>query len=193
MLLKLICHWIFRLKGWQVQGSLPPELKQCVIIGAPHTSNWDFIYMMAVFYHHSIPTYFTIKKEWLRFPLSTIFKSIGAIAIDRSPRRAGKKRVSSLDIMVNLFSEYEYVGVLVTPEGTRSPVKQWKMGFYHIAVRAKVPIVLGYVDYAKKQAGMRQVFYPTGNQKQDILAIRAFYRDITPCYPDKFIQVDLND
>ncbi len=187
MLLRWICRLLFRLHGWRLVGELPKDLNQCVIIGAPHTSNWDFIYALAAFHQLSVPMHFTIKKEWLTFPLNHIFAPIGAIAIDRSVKARGAKRQSALDGMVALFDEYPRLGVLVTPEGTRSPVKNWKMGFYHLAVRAKVPIVLGYLDYGKKEASVEHLFYPTGDIKVDMPKIRAFYSKVTPCYPDKFI------
>ena len=187
MLLRWICRLLFRLHGWRLVGKLPGDVAQCVIIGAPHTSNWDFIYTLAAFHQLSVPMHFTIKKEWLTFPLNYIFIPLGAIAIDRNPKNKQGKRQSILNSMVALFQQYPRIGVLVTPEGTRSPVKNWKTGFYHLAVRANVPIVLGYLDYAKKEASVAQLFYPTGDIKTDMPKIRAFYRNITPRYPEKFI------
>ena len=121
------------------------------------------------------------------FPLNLLLKSMGAIPIDRTPKKGLKKR-SMVDAMVELFDTRDQLVILVTPEGTRSYSKRWKTGFYHVAHQAGVPIVLGYLDYKKKHAGVGPMVYPTGNTEQDINEIKDFYRDKTARYPEQGVR-----
>ena len=168
----------------------PSEIKRYVLVGAPHTSNWDFIYGLATSHHMNLKNiHFTIKKEWLRFPFNLILKPLGAVGIDRSSKRAGEERLDMVDEMAKIFKSRDKVTVVVTPEGTRKPVKRWKKGFYHVAQKANVPILLGYIDYEKKEVGVGKVIYPSGDIKKDMREIFDFYNTITPRYPDKFTQL----
>ena len=90
-----------------------------------------------------------------------------------------------VEAMVKLFDSYDDLIVLVTPEGTRKYVKEWKTGFYHVAEKAGVPIVLGYCDYKNKIAGIGEVFKTTGKVEEDIEKIKDFYRKVVPKYPEK--------
>lgn len=126
-----------------------------------------------------IPLKYTIKKELFFFPLGFILKSLGGIPIDRSVK------TGMVSKMVALFDEYEEICILVTPEGSRSRAKEWKKGFYHIAEGANVPILAGYLDYAKKEAGIGPIIYPKGDMEGDILKFMTFYSKITPKYPEK--------
>jgi 1-acyl-sn-glycerol-3-phosphate acyltransferase len=173
-----IALWI---SGWKVKGSLPPELKKCVIIAAPHTSMWDFYYGRLGFYRKGIyKINFMIKKEMFKFPLGWLLKSLGAVPVDRS------KNSNTVIWISKMFYERESFMLLVTPEGTRKYVEKWKRGFYHIAQNAKVPIVLGYLNYGKKECGMGPLFYPTGNYEEDIKKIQEFYLDKTAKFPENF-------
>ncbi len=180
-----ICSWIFKLNGWKTDGNLPPQLKKCIIIAAPHTSNWDFWYSMATFAIYRLRIRFTVKKEWMRFPFSLLMKPLGGIAIDRRPRGAGNERQSFVEAMTELFDQREELIILVTPEGTRSKREKWKTGFYHVARAANVPILMGYVDYKTKTTGICNPLYPSDFEK-DMKTIMAFYKTIHPKFPDKF-------
>lgn len=149
------------------------------MIAAPHTSNWDFIYARAAFFLMDIPLKFTVKKELFFFPLGFILKSLGGIPIDRSTK------TGMVSKMADLFEQYDEICILVTPEGTRSKATKWKKGFYHIAESANVPILLGYLDYAKKEAGIGPTVVPQGDMEKDIEDIKSFYRGITAKYPEK--------
>ncbi len=155
------------------------------MVAAPHTSNWDLVYARAALYILRVPVKFTIKKEWVRFPLSLILYPLGAIPIDRQPK--GIRRTSMVDTMVALFEQREHLIILVTPEGTRKYAKKWKSGFYFTALRANVPIVLGYLDYRDKEAGIGGVFQPTGDRDKDVEEIKAFYRTKTAKFPENGI------
>lgn len=189
-MLRLFCRTIFRLTGWKVDLNAYAEVKRCIVIAAPHTSNWDFWYAMAGLKIMGLNCRYTIKKEWMRFPFSLITKPLGGIAIDRSPRVPGEERISQTEGMIQLYHDNPELMILITPEGTRSKRTEWKTGFYHIAVGANVPISLGYIDYKKKIAGIGKTIYPS-NLEKDMREIMAFYATIHPKFPEKF-STDLN-
>ena len=180
---KIIAKIIFFVSGWKVEGSFPPDLKKAIMVAAPHTSNWDFIFCRGAFYIMGVPLRFTIKKEWTKGVMGVLIRSIGAIAIDRNAK-GGRSKTSSVDLMADLFNERDELIVLVTPEGSRKYAKRWKTGFYRIAEKANVPLVLGYLDYKNKKAGVGPVFYPTGDYDADLIEIKNFYRKITAKYPE---------
>lgn len=185
MLLKIIFYIIYKLKGWSMKGVVPPEAQKCVMIAAPHTSNWDIVFMSGAFHEMKIPLKFTIKKEWFRFPFNLLIGPLGGIPIDRSPKTPGEKRLSMVEAMAKIFDGRDAVAVTVTPEGTRKRNENWKTGFWHTAKLAGVPICLGYLDYKEKKAGVGPVIWPT-NLEDDMAKMMEFYDTIHPCYPEKF-------
>ncbi len=159
------------LLGWKVVGEKPPE-KKCMLIAAPHTSNWDFPTMMVVAFVLGLDVHWMGKHTLFpKGPLGAIMRWFGGLAIDRS------KRHNTVEQMVEQYRQRDELLVLITPEGTRSRVEQWKAGFYHIAVGAEVPIYLGFVDTKTKRTGLGPAFHPTGNYEEDIKKIMAFYDD----------------
>jgi 1-acyl-sn-glycerol-3-phosphate acyltransferase len=178
--MKLIARIYFWLIGWKWVKTIPPSAKKFVIVAAPHTSNWDFPIAMGALYLMDIKVNYLAKRELFKFPMGILFKAMGGIPVDRS--RAG----GMVDRMIEEFSKHRELVLLVPPEGSRSQVKQWKTGFYRVAAGANVPIALGYLDYGKKEAGVTQLFYPTGDLEKDMAEIKTFYRGITPKYPEKF-------
>lgn len=175
---------IYTINGWKVKGQVPAEIKQCVMLASPHTSNYDLIYALVGLKKMNVHVRFTIKKEWLSFPFGLFLKPLGAIGIDRGPKFSRRK--SMVDAMVDLYNHEEELTILVTPEGTRRKVKKWKSGFYHVALKAKVPIVLGFLDYKNKLAGVGPVIYPCGDYEKDLREIQEFYATIPAKYPEKF-------
>lgn len=151
---------LFRITGWSFKGGVPKEYRKAVMIAAPHTSNWDIMFARAAFYLMRIPVRFTIKKEWMRTPLGPLLRALGGIAVDRN--RTGAMKVSMVEAMIDLFKDHDELIILVTPEGTRSYVQEWKSGFYDVALGAGVPVFLGYLDYAKKEAGVGPYIFPNG-------------------------------
>jgi len=132
---------------------------------------------------------FTIKKEWVRFPLKTFFENFGAIPIDRTPKHAGSTRNSMVETMSEMFNREENLVLMITPEGTRSAVPRWKMGFYRLAKAADVPIALGYLDYEKREAGIAGVVHPGDDMQKDLRQIYDFYNGIAPKHPEKFTKL----
>lgn len=185
-MLKLLSRLILKIAGWKVVGKYPEGLNKFVIVAAPHTSNWDFLYSRCALYILGVPVRFTIKKELIKFPLGPLLRFLGAIPIDRSPKM--NKKASMVHAMINLFAEKEKLCVMVTPEGTRAYAKRWRTGFYHVAVGANVPLVLCFLDYKKKQVGVGPTFHPTGNMEEDIEKIKDFYRTKTAKYPEKGVR-----
>jgi 1-acyl-sn-glycerol-3-phosphate acyltransferase len=179
---KFVSKMIFGVSGWKLANRFPPDLTKCVMIAAPHTSNWDIIYARAAFYLMDVDVRFTIKKESMGFPFGPLLKAMGALPVDRS------KNNSLVDIMVKILKNSENMVILVTPEGTRKYQPRWRKGFYYTALGANVPIALGYLDYGKKEAGIGPIFYPTGDAEGDIEKIKDFYRTITPKYPEQGVR-----
>ena len=162
---------ILKLFGWKSVYKVT-ELPKSVICVAPHTSNWDFIIGKLFYWSLNKKAGFLMKKSWFFFPMGLLFKAMGGVPIDRS------KRMSVTQQMVLEFEKRPRFHLAITPEGTRKPNPEWKKGFYYIAHKANVPIVLAYLDYKKKEAGVKAVFYPTGNTEEDIETIRSYYRGV---------------
>ena len=175
-----------KLAGWKVNASVPEGVGRCVMIAAPHTSNWDFPFMIAAFRILKLKVRFTIKDSWFKFPFNLVIGPLGGIAIDRTPKKEGEERLSIVEAMANLFADNKQLVVLVTPEGTRAKRTQWKSGFYHTAKLAGVPICLGYLDYEKKIAGVGAVVHPSDDMEADMRKIMAFYKDLKGEHPEKF-------
>lgn len=171
--------WIFNQFGWKAIVTVP-EPSKSVICVAPHTSNWDFLIGKFFYWSLGRDSSFLMKKSWFFFPLGRLLINTGGVPVDRS------QRTSVTDQMVEQFNKREHFHLAVTPEGTRKHVKKWKMGFYHIAVKAGVPIQLAYIDYVKKEMGITEMIYPTGDEKADLAKIQAFYKDVNARHPQRF-------
>jgi 1-acyl-sn-glycerol-3-phosphate acyltransferase len=175
-----ISAFILKQIGWSLDQGIPVGVKKCVLIVAPHTSNWDFIIGRFIFNLIGLPTKFLIKKEVFIWPLSILLKKLGGIPVDRSKKNNIIKEVA------NLFPQYDQLIITITPEGTRKLVKNWKRGFYHIAELAKVPIAVAYIDYSKKTAGIAFMLTPTGDYDKDFKKISALYYDKVARFPENF-------
>ncbi len=182
-MIKLACELLFRLRGWRYENRLLETPRACVMVGAPHTSNWDFVPAMVVA-RRVKHAKFVIKHEWLRFPLGLVMRPIGAIGVDREKIKQGEQR-SSTDLMAQLFQQHADLMLMIAPEGTRKANSAWKSGFWHIAQKAGVPIVLAFADYQKKVAGLGLVLVP-GDFEEDMRTIMAFYAQIRAHAPEKF-------
>jgi 1-acyl-sn-glycerol-3-phosphate acyltransferase len=184
---KIIGKIVIKILGWQINEDIPKELfDKCVVIAAPHTSNWDYPLAISSMAALGVNLRYTIKKSWMRFPYKFFFKLMGGIGVDRSPKDGDNKPISLVDAIANLFKAHDKLAVIVQAEGTRSLQKHWKTGFYYIALEAKVPIALGYLDYKHKTSGVGKVIYPTGDINKDMSEIMSFYQDISPKFPEKF-------
>ena len=173
-------RFILRLFGWKVIINMPPETKKCVVMMAPHTSNWDFLIGWFGYMSIGIDSKYLVKKEAFVFPFEGILKAVGAIPVDR-------KASTNIVLQVGeMFNNNETLFITITPEGTRSLSRNWKRGFYYIAENAKVPIAFGFLDYKLKIGGIGDILLPTGNYEEDLKKIETFYSDKTAKYPEKF-------
>ena len=173
-----LLHWF----GWEIDKTTPDGVNKCVIVMGPHTSNWDFIIGKLAMYSYGIHTKILIKKEAFFFPIGYFLKLMGGIPVDR------KKKTNITDQAVEYFNNSESLYMIFTPEGTRSYNPNWKKGFYYIALKADVPIYLGYLDYDRKTGGFYGEFKPTGDVESDIKGIKATLGQFKGKYPEKGIR-----
>ncbi len=186
-MLSRLSRFFFQRNGWTVNPDIPEEIYQkCVMIGAPHTSGWDFFYSIGTFDQINVPLRFAAKIELKKPILGPMMERLGVIWIDRSKGASERDGISYVDQMAQLFEKYDQLTLAIAAEGTRSLTTRWKSGFYHVATIARVPIVLGYLDYVKKEAGFGKVIYPSGDMSADMKQIMDFYRDIPGKYPELF-------
>ena len=177
---KRIAKFILNLFGWKVIINIPADIKKYVTIMAPHTSNWDFLIGWLGYMSIDVDSKYLVKKEAFFFPLGSVLSSMGAIPVDRK---------SSTNIVLQvgeMFKKNNNLVITITPEGTRSLSRNWKRGYYHIAVNAKVPITFGFLDYKNKIGGIGGMLMPTGNYEADLKVIEEFYGDKTARFPEKF-------
>lgn len=184
-MLKPIGNLWFKASGWTLKGQVPENLRSFILLGAPHTSNLDFVPAMALATYLGKRAKFVIKNDWLKFPMNLIMKPAGAIGLDREKIKQ-EGGANTTDMMADLFKKYDELVLMITPEGTRSPTNHWKTGFYYIAQKARVPIVLAYADFEKKVAGIGPIIYPTDFTK-DFQTILEFYKNIRGRHPEKFL------
>jgi 1-acyl-sn-glycerol-3-phosphate acyltransferase len=180
-LLRGLSRAVLRLQGWQVQGSLPPEAAKAVLIAAPHTSNWDLPYTLMVAFCLHLHIYWMGKESLFRGGFGPVMRWLGGIPVDRS--RSNNLVAAATAAIVAARAPLQLV---IPPEGTRGKTRHWKTGFYFIALQAQVPIVLAYMDYARKVSGLGPVFVPTGDVEQDMAEIKRFYATIRGRNEDQF-------
>jgi len=181
-----LAHFILRLIGWRTHV-LNPRLKRYVLIGAPHTSNWDFGLMLLLMGAERLPIRFMGKDSLFRGPLGPLMHSLGGIPVNR------RERTNLVDQIVAKFEEYDDLIIGLAPEGTRGKTACWKTGFYYIALKAKVPIAMAYLDYGNKIIGVGPTFAPSGDLQADFEIIREFYTDIVGKNPKNQGEIKLAD
>ncbi len=169
---------LYRRHGWRAEGVVPSP-RRFVIIAAPHTSNWDFLYFLGLTQALGIDAHFMAKKQLFRWPLGGFMRDIGGIMVDR------EKGGNYVAAMAQEFARRDEFMLTIAPEGTRGAVRQWRTGFYQIALAAQVPMVIGLMDYARKVGGLGPAIMPTGDYAADMAPIVEFYRSVTPRHPAK--------
>lgn len=151
-----------------MEGNIPNRPKM-VIIGAPHTSNWDALYGFAAFLAYGAKISWMAKHTLFKGFWGKLLIALGGVPIQRS------KNHGLVDQMVSEFKTRSSLLLVVTPEGTRKRVEQWKTGFYVIAQKAHVPILMGFMDYSRKRLGFGPLLEPGGDVKADMRAFQDFY------------------
>ena len=168
--LRALSLGVLRLTGWTLTGALPAAHPKCVLIAAPHTSNWDLPYTLMVAFALRLNIHWMGKASLFRWPFGPLMRWLGGIAVDRG--QSGHLVAASARALREADGPVQLV---VPPEGTRAKTRHWKTGFYWIAHEARVPIVLAYMDYPRKQSGLGPVFQPTGDVDADMAQIKAWY------------------
>jgi 1-acyl-sn-glycerol-3-phosphate acyltransferase len=169
-------RWLLGLLGWRVEATLPAVPKY-VVIGAPHTSNWDFPYGVLAMWAIGFRYRWIGKHTLFRWPFGGLMRALGGIPVDRRARH------NFIGQMREIFAREPELVLIITPEGTRRRTEHWKSGFYYIARAAQVPIALGFIDYRGKRIGVGPSFTPSGDIAADMAVIRAFYADKIGRYP----------
>ncbi|MCP3659755.1 MAG: acyltransferase [Bacteroidetes bacterium] len=186
---QIISIIIFKLSGWSNTSRINmKDFKKAVIIGAPHTSYWDTFWSVLWLY-----SYLPFQKKYGLFKIEAnksfwgaLYRSMGGIPIDRNKKEKEIKNKSTVSIISESLKNMEEGLICISPEGTRKLNNKWKTGFYYIALEAKVPIILGRLDYKLKECGLEKVIYPSGNFNEDIKIINEFYKNVQGKYPNKF-------
>ena len=182
----LLARAFWAVSGYRLRSEPPPASGSAVFIGAPHTSNWDFI--IGYLYYKSLGTgvtpRFLIKKEWFVFPFNLIFKALGGVLVDR------KSGASTGEQATEMLRTAAQLHIAITPEGTRKPRERWKSGFYRIAMEAGVPVQLAKIDYAKKEVGIFCTI-PATNPDVDaaVVDIRRHYHSSMAKFPKNFVDL----
>lgn len=176
---------LLALLGWSIDGQIP-NLPKFLVVGAPHTSNWDFLYFFLFTKAVGIDIGFICKDDLFWWPLGIILKKLGGIPVNR------RTRTNFVDQIADAFNRSSQLILLITPEGTRRKSAYWKSGFYYIAHKANIPILLGYIDYPNKRLGTGSLFYTSGNIHEDFKIIQKFYAGKTGKFPQNQGPIQLN-
>lgn len=179
---KIIGKLMMSLVGWKLDNHLDlSKVNKCVLVCAPHTSNWDFYYTIAAFWKMDIPMKMFIKDAWTKPWYGFFIKILGGIGVDRTQNK------NMVNFATEVLQSADKLYLINTPEGTRSYSQKWKTGFFHIAQNAEVPILLAYCDYKTKRAGISKIVETKNKQLEDVLKeIESFYETITAKYPENY-------
>jgi 1-acyl-sn-glycerol-3-phosphate acyltransferase len=174
-LAKFIFHTLW---GWKIDVPYPNEVRQSVVIPMPHTTNWDFLIGIIIRPIIRTNVSFAAKDSLFFFPLGLLMKFWGGYPVDRS------RKTNFVDACADIFKKNDHFILAVAPEGTRAKVTKLKTGFYHIAVKANVPIVCCKFDWGTKTVGFSGPFYPTGDYDADLPKILAYFKGVKGKIPE---------
>jgi len=163
--------------GWKIKGEFP-DIKKSIVIFAPHTSYWDGFYGKLYLMHTRINYKFLSKKEFFKFPLKYFFIIFGSIPVN--------KNKEYIDFIADLFNNSKELHIVLSPEGHLAKSTRWKKGYFYMAQKANVPIVAGYIDYKKKEIGIKGVINIPTNISEVRKEVAALYSDVTAKYPENF-------
>jgi 1-acyl-sn-glycerol-3-phosphate acyltransferase len=176
-------RWLFALRGWKVLGPRPTVPKGIWVI-APHNSNWDFPVGVGARAELRIWIQYLAKKELFTWYAGWLFRLLGGKPVDRS-------RANNLvDAVVDVLNQHERLHICITPEGTRSNVSKLKTGFYYMALKSGVPLILTGFDYPRKAVVLSEPIYMTGNFDADIRQVYDFFSRIQGKHKDWLIRYE---
>lgn len=167
---RCLAQILLRIAGWRLVGQ-PPPIRQCVVIFAPHTSGWDFPLLLLVRLACEHPVFYFGKSELFRGPFGWLFRLVGGIPVERDEHH---QLVSN---SVQQFKDRKHFWLAMSPEGTRAKADHWRSGFYYIALAAKVPVLLAFVDASRRECGFGKLLQLSGDVERDLQQIRTFYND----------------
>lgn len=179
-----VAKFLLWLGRWTAVGPLP-AVKKAVVVGAPHTSNWDGFWLLVYKVAYGVDVKFFVKESMFWFPMSLLLDGLGGVRLNRGEARAAVKQA------VAAFQSHDEYLFGLAPEGTRSKTAGWKTGFYRIAEDAGVPIVFGFFDYKNRRLGFGPVMTLTGDMEADMQVIRSFYASTHGRQPEKTSPVEL--
>lgn len=168
---RAIARAAIKVAGWKLDSQPLPQENVGILIGAPHTSNWDFILMLCVTWDQGISVKYLGKHTLFKPPFGWVMRALGGIPVNRS------NPVGVVEDVLARSRSGERFYLVITPEGTRGAGTHWKSGFYRIATEGNLPITLGYVDGPSKTTGLGVTFRPTGDVRADMDLVREFYAD----------------
>ena len=173
---------LYRWKGWQLEGQRP-DCDKFIILGAPHTSNWDFVFFLGATHEFGIRPSFMGKSSLFRWPARRFMLDMGGVPVERS------RKGNYVDQVARAFAEADDLALVIAPEGSRTFKGGWRTGFYHIALAAGVPIVPAWVNNETMRGGMGEPIMPSGDYRADLMKIAEFYRSKRPdC--DRFVALE---
>lgn len=173
-------HWfLYQCLGWKADVTVVHPDKYIICL-APHTSNWDFALGQLYAGANGWKINFLMKKEWFFWPLGGFFRKVGGIAVNRS------KSQSLTDFLAQEARRSSVFHLCITPEGTRSKTTEWKKGFYYIAQKANIPILLYGIDYEKKLIKCTKQIVPTGDIEKDMEELKSYYKEFKGKHPENF-------
>jgi 1-acyl-sn-glycerol-3-phosphate acyltransferase len=173
-----VARALLRWSGWRLVGT-PPDVKRCVIIFAPHTSNWDFPLLLGVRFAFGKPVAYLAKDSLFRFPFAGLLRATGAIPVERTERHA------LVRTLTEAFRQRRELWLAMSPEGTRARTDHWKSGFYHVAREAGVPLLLAFIDASKKECGLGELMMVSGDVEVDLARLRAYYSEKIGVRPER--------
>lgn len=170
-------YLLINLLGWTIKGDFP-NIDKSIVIFAPHTSYWDGLYGKLYFMQSGVSYKFLSKKEFFKFPMKYFFRAFGSLPV--------YKNRQYINEIVNYFENSKHLHIVLSPEGQMAKTNHWKKGFYYMANQANVPIVVGYLDYEKKEIGIKSVIEDTSDMNNTMKQIAQIYREVGAKYPDDF-------
>jgi 1-acyl-sn-glycerol-3-phosphate acyltransferase len=172
--------FILKILGWKTEGKIPKDLKKCVMIAAPHTSNWDLPFTLMTAFALDAKVYWMGKEQIFKPPFRRIMMWTGGIPVNRSTS------TNMVQASIDAIKENDQLFLIVPPEGSRSKVTYWKTGFYHIAQGAGVPILMGFLDFKRKTSGIAGTYTTTGDLEVDMNHIKSIYAPISGKKSDQY-------
>jgi 1-acyl-sn-glycerol-3-phosphate acyltransferase len=172
------CRALLHLAGWRMVLDVP-RIERAVIVFYPHTTNWDFVIGLAARYGLAVPVTWAGKDNLFRGPFSRMWRRLGGIPVNR------REHTGFVAQMIDAFARRDRMLLAIAPEGTRRRTDYWKSGFYRVALGARVPLALAFIDFARKEVGVGALLEPIGDAGADFARLRAFYADKTARHPDK--------